>query len=325
MNPPLGATVDLRDVTLRFAGADHAALSSVSLEITAGEILVILGPSGCGKSTLLRSINRLVVPDSGDVCINGNNVAQADLITLRRSIGYVIQSAGLFPHLKVRENIAFVLSLLALPQAQIDARVDELLQLVRLDPQFYRNRTPASLSGGEAQRVGVARALAAHPYLLLMDEPFGALDPIVRSELQEEIRNIVKQFGTTTIFVTHDVDEALRLADRIVVMDRGTILQLATPLDMLRSPANEQVAALLSTQSIARRLALIPLEAAYTKTTPPSHLTELDLPLHATLDQALNMFLAHPQTAIFRVGEIGTLTFADIAKAVMHEPAISAA
>lgn len=316
MSDSPGAHVAISDVTLQYAHNATLALNHVSVNINPGETLVVLGSSGCGKSTLLRTINRLIVPDAGTISIDAVDVGKTDIVALRRSIGYVIQSAGLFPHLRVRENIAFVPTLLGWSRAKIDDRVDELLTLVRLDPASYRDRATTQLSGGEAQRVGVARALAAKPRLLLMDEPFGALDPVVRESLQNEIRNIIDGFGTTTVFVTHDVDEALRLADRIIVMHEGTILQDASPLDMLRAPIDARVAMLLGTQTLARRLSLVSIAGAMVKRAVDPNMPELNLPPDATLDLALNAFLAHPNTSSFRIGDDATLTFSDLAQAI---------
>jgi osmoprotectant transport system ATP-binding protein len=319
----VGASVEVRDIRLRFAHADHAALENVSLKIEPGETLVVLGPSGCGKSTLLHCMNRLLVPDSGSVLIDGIDIAKTDIIGLRRTIGYVIQAAGLFPHMSVRENVGFVLTLQKLSQAEIDARVDEVLETVRLDPKIYRDRSPNSLSGGEAQRVGVARAFAARPILLLMDEPFGALDPVVRHELQIETRNIIKNAGTTTVFVTHDVDEALRLADRILVMKRGGMLQIAAPLDMLRAPANKEVADLIGSDVFTRRLRLLTVASAVNAAVPDMDLPELPFPENAALDVVLNAFLSDPKIERYRVTGRGTIGFADIADALRHAPAAS--
>lgn len=221
---------------MRYPRADRNAVDDVSVEIPAGSFSVLLGPSGCGKSTLLRTVNRLVTPQSGRIFVGDDDVAALDPVALRRGIGYVIQAVGLFAHMTVAQNIGVVPSLLQWDTARIAARIDELLSLVGLDPARYRSRYPRELSGGEQQRVGVARAIAAEPAVLLMDEPFGAVDAIVRRSLQDEIRRIASALNTTILFVTHDVDEALRLADRIVVMREGRIEQSGTPEEILRNP-----------------------------------------------------------------------------------------
>jgi len=238
---PAGAAIAFDGVTVAYPGSDRPAVAGVTFEAAAGELVVLLGPSGCGKSTLLRTVNRLVDLSAGRVLLDGRDVAGVDAVELRRSIGYAIQAVGLFAHMTVAENIAVVPTLLGWPAADIDRRVDELLTLVRLEPARYRHRRPRQLSGGEAQRVGVARAISARPRVLLMDEPFGAVDALVRADLQRELARIVAELGTTTLFVTHDVDEALRLADRVVVMREGGIEQVAVPLDMLASPATPYV------------------------------------------------------------------------------------
>ncbi len=251
-----GARIELRGVGVRYANAANAAVHEVDLTIEAGEFAVLLGPSGCGKSTLLRTINRLVEPTSGTVLIDGADVLERDATVVRRGIGYVIQAVGLFPHYTVAQNVGVVPQLLGWDAAAIDARVDELLELIRLDPARYRDRKPRRLSGGEAQRVGVARALAARPRVLLMDEPFAAVDAIVRASLQDEIARVHRELGTTIIFVTHDVDEALRLADRVVVMNAGRIVQTAPPDELLARPADAFVRDLVGVDPETRRLVL---------------------------------------------------------------------
>jgi osmoprotectant transport system ATP-binding protein len=251
-----GARVELRGVGVSYANAATAAVHDVDLAIEAGEFAVLLGPSGCGKSTLLRTINRLVEPTAGTALIDGGDVRGRDATELRRGIGYVIQAVGLFPHYTVAQNIGVVPRLLGWDAARIDARVDELLGLIRLDPARYRDRKPRQLSGGEAQRVGVARALAAQPRVLLMDEPFAAVDAIVRASLQDEIARVHRELGTTIVFVTHDVDEALRLADRVVVMNAGSVVQTAPPDQLLANPANEFVRDLVGVDPETRRLVL---------------------------------------------------------------------
>lgn len=233
--------IGFRNVTVRYPGAQHHAVDDVSFEVAAGELVVLLGPSGCGKSTLLRTVNRLVPLDSGSVVVDGRDVAELDAVELRRGIGYVIQAVGLFSHMTVAQNVGVVPSLLGWKRSEIDRRVDELLDLIGLEPSLYRHRRPNQLSGGEAQRIGVARAIAARPRALLMDEPFGAVDAVVRAGLQRELVRIVSELGTTTLFVTHDVDEAFRLADRIVVMRAGRVEQAALPEELFENPATPYV------------------------------------------------------------------------------------
>ncbi len=286
-----GAAVSMRGVIVTYPGAGRRAVDDVRLDVPAGELVVLLGPSGCGKSTLLRTINRLVIPDSGDVVVDGTNVRDASPETLRRGIGYIIQAVGLFPHMSVARNVGIVPELLSWDRARIDARVDELLALVALDPKGYRNRLPRELSGGEAQRVGVARALAAEPRVLLMDEPFGAVDVIVRTALQDETLRIHRALGTTIFFVTHDVDEALRIADRIVVMNAGRIVQADTPLRVLAHPATPYVEALLDTRDTVRRLGLLHVRDAMSRGAAPGAPSDGSVPADATLREALGLLL----------------------------------
>ncbi|HEV3092233.1 MAG TPA: ATP-binding cassette domain-containing protein [Candidatus Cybelea sp.] len=235
------AAIAFDGITVRYPNSAVNAVDGVTFEVRGGELLVLLGPSGCGKSTLLRTVNRLVPLSAGRVTVDGRDVAQLDPVELRRSVGYVIQAIGLFSHMTVAENVAVVPSLLGWQAPEISQRVDELLAMIGLDPATYRDRRPSRLSGGEAQRVGVARALAARPRALLMDEPFGAVDVVVRAALQQELARIVRELGTTTLFVTHDVDEAFRLADRIVVMRAGRVEQIAAPLEIFDNPASDYV------------------------------------------------------------------------------------
>ena len=228
------------------AAAVSWAVRGVTLCIEGGELVALLGESGSGKTTLLRMVNRLVEPDEGTVRVDGHDVAAAgDAVALRRSIGYVIQQAGLFPHFTVGDNVAVVPRLLGWPEPKVAARVDELLEMVGLPAAQYRQRFPDQLSGGQRQRVGVARALAARPKVLLLDEPFGALDPITRVSLQGEVKKIHRELGLTTLMVTHDLVEALALADRIAVMYRGELRQLGTPEELMTAPADEYVAKLM--------------------------------------------------------------------------------
>ncbi len=240
-----GATIRFDRATVRYPNADRDAIESVSFDVAAGELVVLLGPSGCGKSTLLRTVNRLVPLNAGGIFIDGRAIAELDPVELRRNIGYAIQAVGLFAHMTVAQNVAVVPTLLGWPAQQIDDRVDELLALIGLDPARYRARRPSELSGGEAQRVGVARAIAGRPGVLLMDEPFGAVDTLVRAGLQRELARIVRELHTTTLFVTHDVDEAFRLADRIVVLRDGVVDQVAAPLELLENPRTQYVRGLV--------------------------------------------------------------------------------
>lgn len=237
----------IESVSVGFGRPPVPVLHAIDLRVGSGEILALLGTSGSGKTTLLRSINRLLPLLGGRIKVAGRDVSDVDPVVLRLSIGYVLQGGALFPHWTVAENIGFVPRLLGWAAERIDARAEELLELVRLDPEEYKDRIPASLSGGQQQRVGVARALAAEPPLVLMDEPFGALDPLTREELQGDFQSLQRDLGFTAIVVTHDVSEALLLADRIAVMSRGRLVQVGTPRQIMRSPANRDVEALLNT------------------------------------------------------------------------------
>ncbi|HWL43625.1 MAG TPA: ATP-binding cassette domain-containing protein [Ilumatobacter sp.] len=252
-----GVAISLRDVVKTFPGAAAPAVSGLSLDIAEGHLVALVGPSGCGKTTTLKMINRLIEPTSGTIEVLGADQRAVPAHELRRSIGYVIQQVGLFPHQTIRRNIAAVPELLGWNKRRIAERCDELVELVGLAPDLL-DRYPAELSGGQQQRVGVARALAADPPVLLMDEPYSAVDPIVRERLQEELLALQARVRKTIVFVTHDVDEAIRLADRVVVLDVGGVLaQYATPDELLSAPASEFVARFLGRERGLRRLALL--------------------------------------------------------------------
>lgn len=314
---PAGAPVCIAGVVVRYPGADRAAVDGVSLEIGAGEFVVLLGPSGCGKSTLLRTVNRLVIPDAGTIEVDGRRVDTVTPETLRRGIGYVIQAVGLFPHMTIAHNIGIVPELLAWDRARIARRVDELLELVKLEPARYRDRLPRELSGGEQQRVGVARALAAEPRVLLMDEPFGAVDAIVRTALQDETLRIHRALGTTILFVTHDVDEALRIADRIVIMNAGRLVQVDTPLHVLSNPATPYVERLMDAKDTVRRLGLMHVRDAMSSANAA---TDGTIGAGATLRDALSHLLDGATRLAVQDGEIvcGTLGFDDLRRALMQ-------
>lgn len=252
-------TIEFRGVTKYFGPrpADGPpVLDGISLTVPAGELAVLIGPSGSGKSTLMRLVNRLIEPSSGSVWVGGQNVAEADVVELRRRIGYVIQSVGLFPHLTVGQNVELVPSISGVPAPQRRKKAAELLHLMGLEPAEYAGRYPAQLSGGQQQRVGIARALAADPAYLLMDEPFSALDPITREGLQEQFVSLKQTLGQTILFVTHDVQEAVRLADRICLLADGQVQQYAPPDELLHHPANPFVASFMGDHRELLRLGL---------------------------------------------------------------------
>ncbi len=236
------SAVGWRDVSMVYPDG-HEALRGVNLEVAVGEILALLGTSGSGKTTLLKTVNRLIDPTAGEVVVRGRPTQEWDPIALRRSIGYVIQEAGLLPHLTVLSNVGIVPRLIGVSRIEREKRSLELLDLVGLEPQRFAQKRPAELSGGQKQRVGVARALAADPDLILMDEPFGALDPITRRELQDEFRALQRRLGKTVILVTHDLREACRIADRLALMDHGRLVQSGRAIDLMQRPANEFVRA----------------------------------------------------------------------------------
>jgi osmoprotectant transport system ATP-binding protein len=248
--------IEFRDISRTYPGASAASVQGLSLSVADGEFLVLIGPSGCGKTTTLGMINRLAEPDSGSIRIDGRDIRDDDPVALRRRIGLVFQDAGLFPHMTVAQNIAITPRLLGWDAAQIAGPVAELLQLVRLDGARFGERLPRELSGGQRQRVALARALAARPAIMLLDEPFGALDPITRDEVAEDYRAIHDRLGLTTVMVTHDMTEALLLADRIGVMREGALVQIGTPRQLLDAPADDFVAAMIDTpKRRAHRLA----------------------------------------------------------------------
>lgn len=253
------ALIEFRSAVKRYGG--RAAVDRLDLAIEEGSLVALIGPSGSGKTTSLRMINRLVEPDDGDIYYAGRRVKEYRPETLRRGMGYVIQSVGLFPHRTVADNIATVPRLLGLPGRNIRKRTDELLALVGLDPESYRGRFPRELSGGEAQRVGVARALAADPPVLLMDEPFGAVDPLQRNKLQDEFLRIQRELRKTVVLVTHDLDEAVRMADQVVLMRDGRIAQAGAPAALLAEPADDFVREFTGADRSLKRLSRIQVSA----------------------------------------------------------------
>jgi len=303
------APLELRSVTKRYPGQAVPAIAELSLEVPAGEVCVLVGPSGSGKTTAMRLINRMIELSSGDILLGGRSVLQRRPDELRREIGYVIQQIGLFPHHTVGENVATVPRLLGWERARIAHRVDELLELVGLDPQEMRGRYPAQLSGGQQQRVGVARALAADPPLMLMDEPFGAIDPINRERLQDEFLRLQATVRKTIVFVTHDIDEAIKMGDRIAILREGGVLaQYAAPAELLSRPADDFVAQFVGADRGLKRLTLATL--ADVELIEPNGLSPSArrVPLRTTVRDALSMILTAGGSPLTVVDDQGQVT-----------------
>jgi osmoprotectant transport system ATP-binding protein len=308
------AELELRHVRKLYTGQRVPAIEDLSLKVPAGEVCVLVGPSGSGKTTAMRLINRMIAISDGDILLGGRSVLEREPRELRREIGYVIQQVGLFPHRTVNENIATVPRLLGWPRERIDARVQELLELIGLDPQEMARRYPAQLSGGQRQRVGVARALAADPPLMLMDEPFGAIDPINRAHLQDEFLGLQAAVRKTVVFVTHDIDEAIKMGDRIAILREGGVLaQYDTPQRILSHPADEFVAEFVGADRAIKRLALITLaeleliEPDGTSRSPgagsadPHSIDPPRVPLQTTARDALSILLGSGAHSLFAV------------------------
>jgi osmoprotectant transport system ATP-binding protein len=306
--------IRLERVSKRYADGT-TAVHELSLDVQAGELAVLVGPSGCGKTTTMKMVNRLIEPTSGRVLLDGADVAETSPVQLRRRVGYVIQQVGLFPHQTVRENVATVPVLLGWDRTRTRSRVMELLELVGLDPATYADRYPSQLSGGQRQRVGVARALAADPLVLLMDEPFSAVDPVARERLQTEFLRVQRELGTTVVFVTHDIDEAVRLGHRIAVLREGGHLeQYDTPAVVLGSPATPFVAGFVGADRAVKRLSVTPIDVDVLE--PYDGTLSASLPADADLGQALSLLLVTGQERLSVTagnGErMGTLTVAGL-------------
>ncbi|MFD1717615.1 ABC transporter ATP-binding protein [Georgenia deserti] len=313
--------IRLRDLTKRYPGQNAPAVDRISMDIADGEMVVLVGPSGCGKTTTLKMINRIIEPTAGRIEVGGDDVTQIEVTGLRRRIGYVIQAGGLFPHMTVADNVGIVPTLLGWDKKRIARRSDELLEMVGLDPATYRAQYPQQLSGGQQQRVGVARALAADPPVLLMDEPFGAVDPIARATLQDELLRIQADLHKTIVFVTHDIDEAVKLGDRIAVLQDGArIAQFDRPERLLNAPADEFVERFVGAGAHIRGLSLrrideIPLD-------PPVDQAHDLLALRAdeSLHTALDRLLIAPDRPLLVTdgagGVLGSLTMATLLSAV---------
>ena len=320
----------LQSVSKRYGS--RWAVEGLSLEVGDGEVAVLIGPSGCGKSTTLKMVNRLVEPTSGRIYLDDEDVTDVDPVRLRRRMGYVIQHVGLFPHQTVAGNVATVPRLLGWERHRVRARVDELLDLVGLEPDEFGPRYPDQLSGGQRQRVGVARALAADPPVLLMDEPFGAIDRIARDRLQGEFLRLQAELKKTVVFVTHDVDEAVRIGNRIAVLRQGGVLeQYARPADVLGKPASTFVADFVGADRGLKRLSVTPIDAAELEPPPPGldcSTIEARVPAGSSLKDALSQLLLHdaPWVAVFSGDDcLGVLTAESLHAAMRHSLAATEA
>jgi osmoprotectant transport system ATP-binding protein len=321
-----GATIQLLDVSKNYPGKGAPAVDRITMEIEAGEIVVLVGPSGCGKTTTMKMINRLIEPTSGKILIGGTDVLKLNADEHRRNIGYVIQQTGLFPHMRIAENIGLVPRMLGWSKRKTADRVEELLEVVGLPPGEYARRYPRELSGGQQQRVGVARALAADPPVMLMDEPFGATDPITRDRLQNEFLRMQREMGKTIVFVTHDFDEALKMGDRIAVLGpRSVIAQFDTPEAILAAPANDYVSSFIGSGGQLKRLGLMSLRDAELRPVPARR----DLPvitIEASYHDALDVMLesGHDKVLVAQdesgSGEVfGALRLSDLMAAIAED------
>jgi osmoprotectant transport system ATP-binding protein len=315
--------IRFQHVEKRYPGQSVPAVSELTFTVPAGSVCVLIGPSGCGKTTILKMVNRLIDPTAGSISVLDKDILTINPVELRRGIGYVIQHIGLFGHMTIFDNIATVPRLLKWEPSRIAQRVDELIALVGLDPELFRHRYPRQLSGGQGQRIGVARALAADPPVMLMDEPFGAIDPITRERLQDEFLNIQRRIRKTIIFVTHDIDEAMKMGDVVAILKDGRILQYGTPDHILAAPADDFVASFLGTGRSLRRLDLVRVEAVMD---PGGHGRGRHpaIASDAALKEALSMMLAEDVSDLTVVNEaglaVGVVTLEEIRRVARRRP-----
>lgn len=314
------STIRFKKITKDFPGMTRPALNDVSIKIDSGQFVVLLGPSGCGKTTLVKMVNRLHEPTSGDILINDQSIyAAKDVTELRRKIGYVIQQTGLFPHMTAAQNIAVVPNLLKWTEEKTRQRVDELLEMVALPPSEFRDRYPAQMSGGQQQRVGVARALAGDPNVILMDEPFGAIDAITRTDLQDSLLQLQRRLCKTILFVTHDVDEALRLADKIAILREGELIQFGTPLEILTAPKDDFVSQLIGADDVVRQLGLVRVEkvmVTHIDSMPIKQTIHRDQSLRVALSDLVRSNADYLTVVDSKNQPLGTITFNDIRSSI---------
>lgn len=320
---PSAAPLEFRGATKRYPGTDAAAVNELSLEVPAGDVCVLVGPSGCGKTTAMRMVNRMIDITEGDILLDGRSVRDRNPSELRREIGYVIQQIGLFPHQSIAQNIATVPKLLGWDKHRIARRVNDLLELIGLPPETS-DRYPGQLSGGQRQRVGVARALAADPPLMLMDEPFGAIDPITRERLQDEFLRLQGEIGKTVVFVTHDIDEAIKMGDRIAILREGGILaQYAPPDELLAAPSDDFVAQFVGTDRSLKRLSLARVgELELLSPNGYERNGEPTVDRETSLREALSLILSHggqPLPVLEEDGKLAGLVTTDLISGVLTE------
>lgn len=317
--------IQFDQVSKIYSNSNVPAVDNLNIEIKSGKICILVGPSGCGKTTTMKMINKLIEPSKGKIFIDGKDIQSIDSIELRLNIGYVIQDIGLFPHMTVAENIATVPLELGWKKNTIADRVDELLQLVDLDPSVYRNKRPRELSGGQKQRIGVARALAADPPIMLMDEPFGALDPIARSKLQDEFLKIQEKIHKTIVFVTHDIDEAIKMGDLIAVLRSGKLIQYGTPMDILSNPTDHFVSELIGGRNPLKMMSLIKcyefMRPITETVSPPLKLDDnIFVDIQATAQDVLSEMLRSGKRTIYvkdgNKQTKGTISFEDLLKRI---------
>jgi osmoprotectant transport system ATP-binding protein len=316
------AEIAFRSVVKRYPGRERMAVDNLSFEVSPGEICVLIGPSGCGKTTALKMINRLITISDGDIAIDGQSVRNLELTRLRRGIGYVFQQIGLFPHMTVESNIGSVPRLLGWSKQRIRDRAGELLELVGLDPRSDLRRYPGEFSGGQQQRIGVARAMAADPPIMLMDEPFGAIDPIARERLQNDFLRLHRQIPKTVIFVTHDIDEAIKMGDRIAIMRDGQLVQIATADELLAHPANEFVASFVGADRGLKRLRVHTLSDIELDPPQSERATGPSVRRDTSLHYALSMMLAEGTTLLDVVDDdrvVGSVRMESITRLIAPE------